>query len=93
MPVYEFLCESCGPFEERRSFESAAEPMPCPKCGDGARRVYSMPATKRMPAGLSNALDRSEKSASEPDVVRRPAGKQSAQEHHHSHGRPWTVGH
>lgn len=94
MPVYEFLCESCGPFEERRSFESTAEPMSCPKCGDGARRVYSMPATKRMPAGLSKALDRSEKSASEPEVVRRrPAGRQSAQGHNHSHGRPWTVGH
>lgn len=94
MPVYEFLCESCGPFEERRSFESTAEPMSCPKCGDGARRVYSMPATKRMPAGLSKALDRSEKSASEPEVVRRPAARRGGQgHHHHSPGRPWTVGH
>ena len=94
MPVYEFLCQSCGSFEERRSFEAAGEPMHCPECGDEARRVYSMPATRRIPTGLYEAMDRSEKSASEPEVVSHPAGRQSASgQHHHSHGRPWSLGH
>ncbi len=74
MPIYEFLCEDCGPFEERRSFEEAANPAACPECGTAARRVYSIPSLKTMPASLSNVMHRAEKSAHEPEVVRQPAG-------------------
>ena len=74
MPTYDFLCEGCGPFEQRRSFAEAGNPMACPSCGEEARRVYSMPATRRMPASLSNAMYRAEKSAHEPEVMRRPEG-------------------
>ncbi len=74
MPVYDFICEDCGPFEQRRSFAEASDPMMCPSCGEEARRIYSMPATRRMPAALSSAMNRAEKSAHEPDVVRRPEG-------------------
>ena len=74
MPNYEFLCEDCGPFEERRSFTEASNPMACPSCGNEARRLYSMPNTRRMPTALSNAMSRAEKSAHEPEVVERPEG-------------------
>jgi putative FmdB family regulatory protein len=74
MPVYEFLCEGCGAFEQRRSFAEASEPMTCPSCGEVARRTYSMPATKNTPTTLSNALNRAEKSAHEPEVARQPTG-------------------
>lgn len=94
MPIYDFICEDCGPFEQRRSFAEADDPPVCPSCGKGARRVYSMPNTSRMPAGLSKAMDRSEKSAYEPEVVRRPMGGASSGEaHRHGHGRPWALGH
>jgi putative FmdB family regulatory protein len=94
VPVYEFVCEDCGPFEQQRSFAEAGEPMACPSCGREARRVYSMPNTRRMPAALSSAMDRVEKSAHEPEVAQRPVGGTgSGKGHHHSHGRPWTVGH
>jgi hypothetical protein len=53
-----------------------------------------MPNTKRIPAALSSAMDRAEKSTHEPEVVRRPAGNAGAGKgHHHSHGRPRTLGH
>ena len=91
MPIYEFLCEDCGPFEERRSFEEAGEAA-CPECGAEARRVYTMPNTKRVPAGLSKAMDRAEKSAHEPEIVRRRIGGDQGK-HRHSHGRPWAMGH
>lgn len=74
MPIYEFLCEECGPFEERRSFEEANSVAICPGCGTTARRVYSMPNLKTTPAALSNAMNRAEKSAHEPEVARRPEG-------------------
>ncbi|PLS86982.1 MAG: hypothetical protein CYG60_04330, partial [Actinobacteria bacterium] len=46
----------------------------CPACDSAARRVYSMPNTRTMPAALSNAIHRSEKSAHEPEVTWRPEG-------------------
>ena len=94
MPVYEFICEDCGPFEQQRSLAEAGEAMACPACGREARRVYSMPNTRRMPAALSGAMDRAQKSAYQPEVVRRPVGgTRPGKAHQHSHGRPWTFGH
>jgi putative FmdB family regulatory protein len=73
MPIYDFACEGCGPFEQWRSFAEAGEPMMCPSCGEEVRRIYSMPNTRRMPAALSSAMNRAEKSAHEPEVIRHPA--------------------
>ena len=92
MPIYEYRCDGCGPFEERLSFGEAGEAAACPGCGAEAGRVYTMPNTKRTPAGLSKAMDRAEKSAHEPEVERRPAGG-SGGGHRHGHGPPWAVGH
>jgi putative FmdB family regulatory protein len=94
MPVYDFVCEDCGPFEQQRSFAEAGNPMKCPSCGREARRVYSMPNTKRMSNALSGAMNRAEKSAHEPEVAHRPVeGKGSGKKHHHNHERPWMIGH
>jgi putative FmdB family regulatory protein len=95
VPTYDFVCEGCGPFEQRRSFTEAEEQMACPSCGGGARRVYSMPNTRRMPDTLSGAMNRAEKSAHEPEVIQRPAGggASSNKKHQHTHGRPWALGH
>jgi putative FmdB family regulatory protein len=90
MPVYEFVCESCGSFETRRTFEEAGDPIPCPTCGTVARRIYSVPGIIRTPTALSNAINRAEKSAHEPEVAQRPVAGVA---HQHSHGRPWTLGH
>lgn len=92
MPTYDFACEGCGPFELQRPVSEAAEAAPCPRCGNEASRVYSMPNTRRMPAGLSGAMDRSEKSAHEPEAVRRQVGGDERKDGHR-HGRPWAIGH
>ena len=52
-----------------------------------------MPATRKMFTALSNAMNRVEKSAHEPEVVRRPMGGKGAGKKHPSHGRPWALGH
>ncbi|CAA9435963.1 MAG: hypothetical protein AVDCRST_MAG78-2035 [uncultured Rubrobacteraceae bacterium] len=85
MPIYEFLCEDCGPFEQRRSFAEVGGPMRCPSCGEEARRVYSMPATKNVPAALSSAMHRAEKSAHEPEVARQPVGGEKYRPSHGGH--------
>ncbi len=43
MPIYDFLCARCGPFEQRRDPASAGDPVPCPVCEAPARRVYGAP--------------------------------------------------
>jgi putative FmdB family regulatory protein len=74
VPIYEFLCEDCGSFEQQRPLTEAGEPMPCPSCGLATRRIYHMPATSKIPAPLSKAMNRTEKSVHEPEVVRQPSG-------------------
>ena len=72
--TYEFVCKDCGPFEQQRSFVEASDPMACPSCGLATKRVYYMPATRKMSATPFNTTNRVEKSAHEPEVVRRPEG-------------------
>jgi hypothetical protein len=68
--------------------------MRCPRCEGDVRRVYSMPGLVKTPPAVASALYRTEKSAYEPEVVRRqsPAGGGSAAVSH-GHGRPWQLGH
>ena len=68
------FCENCCPFEERRTFAEAGGTVMRPSCEEEARRVYSMPATKKVSTRLSNAKPRVEKSAYEPGIVRQPEG-------------------
>jgi putative FmdB family regulatory protein len=44
MPIYEYVCPSCGhPFEKRVSFSESDEPQTCPVCGnEHARRQISL---------------------------------------------------
>ena len=92
MPFYEFLCEGCGPFEERRSLDEPREAAACPRCRAEARRGYSVPGGRGEEAGLSGGMGRGRKSAHQPGVGRRPAGG-AAPGHKHGHGRPWALGH
>lgn len=60
MPVYEYRCPACGPFDVRRGFEQAVQPAPCPTCSSPARRVYTAPATRSRsgPFAGASAADR-----------------------------------
>lgn len=97
MPLYEFRCERCGLFECWRPLSKAGEPMTCPRCQVVARRVYTTPGLVKTPPALARALYRSEKSAYEPEVVKReyPASEEEkpAQVVHQWHGRPWLIEH
>ncbi len=96
MPRYEFQCENCGPFECWRPLAQVDVVMNCPKCQAIARRVYTTPGLVRNPP-LSKARYRAEKSAYEPEVVRREhpvsAEEKPQQVVYQSHGRPWQIGH
>ena len=94
MPIYEYLCGECGSIEERRSFEEAGNQAVCPGCGTTAQRVYYMPNLRTRPTALSNAMNRAEKSAHQPEVVRRPdGGALPGKRYRPSHGEHGGHGH
>jgi len=39
MPVYEYLCDDCGPFTEMRPMAECDAPHDCPRCAATAPRV------------------------------------------------------
>jgi hypothetical protein len=64
----------------------------CPDCGTLARRVFTVPALRQMPAAGRHALDREERSRHEPVRTSEVTGRPMP----HVHGapsRPWMVGH
>lgn len=94
MPLYEFRCETCGIFEQRRSLEEASNPMLCPTCQAVAKRVISAPGLIMTPYALQSRVERS----AEPRVVKRTQNQEPAihkhhHHHHHHQGRPWMIGH
>lgn len=98
MPMYEFVCEICGPFEQRRTMSEASEPMECATCHTIARRVYSPPNLSRTSGVERTARLRNEQSADRPQVQTRSHHEQAAPASRHPtqrHGprRPWMVGH
>jgi putative FmdB family regulatory protein len=38
MPLYEYVCDACGPFAAMRPLAAFAEPCACPDCGAAAPR-------------------------------------------------------
>lgn len=89
MPVYEFLCDRCGPFEIRRPLQEASSPLECPSCRATARRIYSAPAIGRLASALKRRIDRS----AEPRLGGAPPAGVSPAHSHAGGDRPWQAGH
>jgi putative FmdB family regulatory protein len=93
MPTYEYTCPVCGEFEAWRPAAHAGEPVACPACGAGAPRHYGPPNLRRTPAPLAAAIERSQRSAHEPQVVSAPptAGQPLKRHAPHRQRRPWQL--
>lgn len=74
MPLYEFTCASCGPFDVFRPVSRAADPAQCPDCKAEASRVWCAPAIKAMSPLQRNAAERNEKSQHEPHLCQAGCG-------------------
>jgi putative FmdB family regulatory protein len=109
MPLYDYLCAGCGPFEARADVSAAGAGADCPDCGAIAARSFGAPGGRgprrqRQMEGLSSAavrrVDRSTAGGAA-SVGAMPAGvpidrsgRPLVSHAHHAGGRrPWQVGH
>lgn len=92
MPVYEYSCPDCGPFELWRDHRESGAETSCPECGGGARRVYSAPAVSDR-TGARGELRRRMERGAEPQIGRRSTPGDPAPRPRKGGGRPWQIGH
>ena len=96
MPMYEFECETCGPFQTWRPMDEARLPAPCPHCHADGVRVYSPPLLYKSSPVVRKARQLEEVSTHEPQVVHREAPKEEGSAPRRKAVRsphPWAVGH
>ena len=94
MPIYEFACEDCGPFEAWRDHRQSGEAMSCPACGGAARRLFSAPGVRAPGNPFSSAAGaeraRYERAQTgQPTIGQAPSSGRplSVLGHGHGHGR------
>jgi putative FmdB family regulatory protein len=68
--IYEYRCAEHGTFDLSRPLGSAPSTSPCRDCGREATRVYSAAFFRPGDRAVVAAMDRAEKSRTEPEVVR-----------------------
>jgi putative FmdB family regulatory protein len=70
MPVYEYLCNDCGPFTEFRPMSEFEQPNDCPHCSIPAPRVIlTAPNFACMPSHARKAHAVNERSAHAPKTL------------------------
>ncbi len=90
MPVYEFRCDQCGSFDQRREVVDASRPLPCPTCAAAARRVYT-PLAGRSRAGVTAGASAGDRAridrarSGEPVVTGAPGGRRLHPGGSHAH--------
>lgn len=92
MPLHDFRCPVCGPFEERLPITADATRVTCAACGAEAARVYRSPAIagRRSAAALADAVDDRSRNAPQRVVGAPGSGPHG---HHHGPTRPWQIAH
>ncbi|WP_081805583.1 FmdB family zinc ribbon protein [Actibacterium mucosum] len=67
MPVYEYWCETCGPFEAIAPMSKFSDPCTCTTCGTEAPRVLlTAPKLAAMDSSRRHAFETNERSADSP---------------------------
>jgi putative FmdB family regulatory protein len=90
VPLYEFRCADCGPFDLRRGMQDAPAAAPCPSCARPARRVYTVSGGGPFTGPLRGAdkLDRARVDrarSGEPVVTGPPSGRRLPRPGGHRH--------
>jgi putative FmdB family regulatory protein len=91
MPLYEFRCEICGPFEQWRTLAEVGTLMLCPTCQAVAKRLFSPPSVNLN----SGSLRLHHEEAKEPRLVKPSQDKEPTTPRYRQqqNGRPWMISH
>ena len=75
MPVYEYLCNDCGPFTDMRPMAECDAPQDCPQCtGEAPRVILTAPNFFCMPSDRRKAHATNERSRQRAQDGRRIQG-------------------
>ena len=66
MPVYEYMCDDCGPFEEMVPMARFADPRDCPDCGAASPRLLTIPRLAAVSSDTRRAHETNERAADSP---------------------------
>src|SRR5262245_5274683 len=69
MATYDYRCVQDGVFEVSRPIGTATPTSQCPVCNNEAVRIFRAPMLSLAPRALVAAIDRTEKTSDEPEVV------------------------
>jgi putative FmdB family regulatory protein len=70
MPVYEYLCDECGPFKDMRPMAECDDPQICPSCESSSPRVIlTAPNFLCMSSDRRKAIATNERSANAPKTL------------------------
>jgi putative FmdB family regulatory protein len=70
MPVYDYLCNDCGPFTDMRPMSECDAPQDCPRCESSSpRAILRAPNFFCMPAERRKAHATNERSANAPKTL------------------------
>ncbi|SDY59498.1 putative regulatory protein, FmdB family [Modestobacter sp. DSM 44400] len=89
MPVYEFRCPACGPFDLRLDMGNATDVANCPSCAHSARRHYGVGVGR--PSGVLRDAGRADRArvdrarSGEPVITGPPSGRRLPRSSGHRH--------
>lgn len=89
MPLYDYECDRCGPFEVWHKMSETSAPRTCPECEAIAARIFTAPNISLGSGSLMKKVG-----SSEPRLVKRqgePA--KSKNQSTRSGTRPWMLSH
>lgn len=106
MPIYQYTCADCGPFENAAPISRFADPCDCPTCGAlSPRNLLSVPQLSKLAPSARNAHAVNERSAHSPKRAKanglKPMGPKingkaltrADGSKSLSGGRPWMLSH
>ena len=107
MPLYDFECAACGPFEAFLPSSERNLPRACPACSQPMQRLISAPRLQSMNSHQRKAHETNERSAHEPKVSQghsccssgscqhkpRADGQPPALKQQSGPRRPWMISH
>ncbi|MGC1216916.1 MAG: zinc ribbon domain-containing protein [Phormidesmis sp.] len=89
MPLYDYMCDRCGPFEVWHKMSETSSPRTCPDCNAKVSRVFTTPNISLGSGSLMKKVG-----LPDPRIVKRQSEPAKPQNQSAKQGsRPWMLGH